>query len=369
MGFDRLFKWLIIKCNDTLIDATMKKANFSAVLDIAGFEMFEYNGYEQISINFVNEKLQQFFNHTMFVAEQEEYVAEGLDWPMVDFGMDAAACINMFEKPMGIWAILEEETLFPKSTDKSFEDKLKAQHLGKSAPFAKPSKDAPDKCAHFAIIHYAGTVSYNVTAWLEKNKDPVNDTVVDLLKTSSNELLVFLWREHPGQPEKEPEDEIDPKTGKKKKKKAVAKTVSSVYLVQLNSLMETLNATEPHFIRCIVPNNHKKPLMVEPPLIMHQLTCNGVLEGIRICMRGFPNRILYPEFKQRYWILAKQELFSSDDNKTGVYALMDKIAFDRDRYRLGHTKVFFKAGALAGLEEARDDIVNKLIRWLQGNAF
>merc|ERR1712020_750825 len=92
--FDRLFKWLIIKCNDTLIDATMKKANFSAVLDIAGFEMFEYNGYEQISINFVNEKLQQFFNHTMFVAEQEEYVAEGLDWPMVDFGMDAAACIN-----------------------------------------------------------------------------------------------------------------------------------------------------------------------------------------------------------------------------------------------------------------------------------
>merc|ERR1712223_1800863 len=152
-------------------------------------------------------------------------------------------------------------------------------------------------------------------------------------------------------------------------KKGASKTVSGVYLVQLNSLMETLNATEPHFIRCIVPNNHKKPLMVEPPLIMHQLTCNGVLEGIRICMRGFPNRILYPEFKQRYWILAKQELFSSDDNKTGVYALMDKIAFDRDRYRLGHTKVFFKAGALAGLEEARDDIVNKLIRWLQGNAY
>merc|ERR1712020_435702 len=212
--FDRLFKWLIIKCNDTLIDATMKKANFSAVLDIAGFEMFEYNGYEQISINFVNEKLQQFFNHTMFVAEQEEYVAEGLDWPMVDFGMDAAACINMFEKPMGIWAILEEETLFPKSTDKSFEDKLKAQHLGKSPPFAKPAKDAPDKHAHFAIIHYAGTVSYNVTAWLEKNKDPLNDTVVDVLKRASNELLVFLWREHPGQPLEEPED-VDAK-GKKK---------------------------------------------------------------------------------------------------------------------------------------------------------
>merc|ERR1711936_628845 len=136
--FDRLFKWLIIMCNDTLIDKTMKKANFVAVLDIAGFEIFEYNGFEQISINFVNEKLQQFFNHHMFVVEQEEYVSEGIDWEMVDFGMDLAAAIIMFEKPMGIWAILEEESLFPKATDASFEEKLKQQHLGKCAPFAKP---------------------------------------------------------------------------------------------------------------------------------------------------------------------------------------------------------------------------------------
>ena len=364
--YNYLFKWLIIKCNDTLIDPTMKKVNFCAVLDIAGFEIFEYNGYEQISINFVNEKLQQFFNHHMFVVEQEEYISEGIEWAMVDFGMDLQACIIMFEKPMGIWAILEEETLFPKATDKSFEDKLKAQHLGKSPPFAKPDKDAPDKCAHFSIIHYAGRVSYNVTAWLEKNKDPVNDTVVDLLKTSSNQLLVFLWREHPGQPEEEAKDEIDPKTGKKKKKKAVSKTVTSIYLQQLTALMDTLHATEPHFIRCLVPNNHKQPGMVEPPLIMHQLTCNGVLEGIRICMRGFPNRIFYPDFKQRYYILGKQEIYGSDDNKTAVYAMMDKIGFDREKYRLGHTKVFFKAGALAGLEEMRDELVLKYIRWLQG---
>jgi len=125
--YNRLFMWLIVKCNATLLDPTVKKANFVAVLDIAGFEIFEYNGFEQISINFVNEKLQQFFNHHMFVVEQEEYLAEGIEWAMVDFGMDLAACIIMFEKPMGIWAILEEESLFPKATDKSFEDKLKAQ--------------------------------------------------------------------------------------------------------------------------------------------------------------------------------------------------------------------------------------------------
>ena len=361
--FDRLFKWLIIKCNDTLIDKSMKKANFCAVLDIAGFEIFEYNGYEQISINFVNEKLQQFFNHHMFVVEQEEYVAEGIDWAMVDFGMDLAACIIMFEKPMGIWAILEEETLFPKSTDKSFEDKLKSGHLGKSPPFAKPQSKT-DKNAHFAIIHYAGIVSYNVTGWLEKNKDPVNDSVVDVLKRASNNLLVYLWRDHPGQSAPPEED-----SKKKKKKAGGSKTVTSVYLQQLGELMNTLHKTEPHFIRCLVPNTHKQPGMMETPLIMHQLTCNGVLEGIRICMRGFPNRMLYPDFKNRYAVLGAAEINSSEDNKTAAYALLDKIEFSRDKYRLGHTKVFFRAGAMAALEENRDFLVLKLVRYFQGECY
>merc|ERR1712088_30440 len=361
-SFDRLFKWLIIKCNDTLIDATMKKNNFCAVLDIAGFEIFEYNGFEQISINFVNEKLQQFFNHTMFVVEQEEYVAEGVEWAPVDFGMDAAACITMFEKPMGIWAILQEETLFPKATDKSFADKLQAG-LGKLPNFVKPqSKTDPN--AHFACSHYAGTVSYNVTSWLEKNADPVNDTVVDVLKQGSNALMVYLWREHPGQSNPPEEDKT-----KKKKKGGGGKTVSSVYLVQLGELMGILHSTEPHFIRCIVPNTHKQPLMVETVLIMQQLTCNGVLEGIRVCMLGFPNRMLYPDYKARYAILGAKEIASSSDNKVSVRALMEKIAFPAEKYQLGHTKVFFRAGALAYLEELRDGIVLKLVRWMQGQCY
>merc|ERR1719208_776774 len=177
--------------------------------------------------------------------------------------------------------------------------------------------------------------------------------------------MVHLWREHPGQ--SAPPEEAGDK--KKKKKGGGAKTVSSVYLVQLGELMTTLHSTEPHFIRCIVPNTHKQPLVVETELIMHQLTCNGVLEGIRICMRGFPNRMLYPDFKARYAILGAAEIASSSDNKTCTYALMDKIEFGRERYRLGHTLVFFRAGALAGLEEARDDIVIKLVRFLQGEVY
>merc|ERR1712098_197634 len=325
--------------------------------------IFEYNGFEQISINFVNEKLQQFFNHHMFVVEQEEYVSEGIDWVMVDFGMDLQAAFVMFEKPMGLWAILEEESLFPKATDKSFEEKLKAS-LGKLPIFLKPQSKT-DKNAHFAISHYAGIVSYNVTGWLEKNKDPVNDTVVELFKSTSKcQLLVHLWRDHPGQPTTAPKDE-----GKKKKKGGGGKTVSSVYLVSLGELMTTLYNCEPHFVRCLVPNNHKKPGDVEPPLIMHQLTWDGGLEGIRICMRGFPNRMMYPDYKMRYACLGQAEIASSIDNKAAVYALMDKINFDRERYRLGHTLVFFRAGALAGLEEARDQLVIKWIRFMQGEVF
>merc|ERR1711878_160027 len=177
-------------------------------------------------------------------------------------------------------------------------------------------------------------------------------------------LLGHLWLDHPGQPTEVKKDE-----GKKKKKGGGGKTVSSVYLVSLGELMTTLHSCEPHFVRCLVPNTHKKPGEVEPPLIMHQLTCNGVLEGIRICMRGFPNRMLYPDYKMRYACLGQAEIASSSDNKTATYALMDKIAFDRERYRLGHTLVFFRAGALAKLEEARDDLVIKLVRWLQAECF
>ena len=135
--YGRLFRYLVDMCNATLIDPSMKKVNFIGVLDIAGFEIFEFNTFEQLCINFVNEKLQQFFNHHMFVLEQEEYMREGITWVSVDFGMDLAACIDLFEKPMGVLPILEEETIYPKASDQTFEAKLKAQHLGKHNNFVK----------------------------------------------------------------------------------------------------------------------------------------------------------------------------------------------------------------------------------------
>merc|ERR1711909_51409 len=360
--FDRMFSFLVKICNETLCTG-LKCASFIGVLDIAGFEIFDYNGFEQICINFCNEKLQQFFNHHMFVLEQEEYKKEEIQWTFIDFGMDLAACIELFEKPMGLLSILEEESMFPKATDKSFAEKLTANCLGKSVAFIKPKGEA-----HFGCCHYAGVVNYNITGWLEKNKDPLNDTVVDQLKRGSNELLVKLFASHPGQGAP-PEEKGGAKGKGGKKKSGGFKTVSSGYREQLNNLMATLNATDPHFIRCIVPNETKSPGVVYAALIMHQLTCNGVLEGIRICQLGLPTRMLYADFKQRYKILGAQ-FFAQMDDQAAVKATFDDVGLDAEKYRVGSTKVFCRAGVLGEVEEIRDDVIGAMVckvqNWVRG---
>ncbi|XP_035775745.1 myosin heavy chain, muscle-like isoform X22 [Anopheles albimanus] len=358
--FDRVFKWLVKKCNETL-DTKQKRAQFIGVLDIAGFEIFDYNGFEQLCINFTNEKLQQFFNHHMFVLEQEEYKKEGINWAFIDFGMDLLACIDLIEKPMGILSILEEESMFPKATDQTFAEKLMTNHLGKSAPFQKPRPPKPGcQAGHFAIGHYAGVVSYNITGWLEKNKDPLNDTVVDQFKKGTNALVVEIFADHPGQ-------SADPAASKggRGKKGAGFATVSSSYKEQLNNLMTTLKSTQPHFVRCIIPNEMKTAGVVDAHLVMHQLTCNGVLEGIRICRKGFPNRMMYPDFKLRYLILAPAAMQAESEGKKAAEKCFEAIGLDPDSYRIGHTKVFFRAGVLGQMEEFRDERLSKIMSWMQ----
>ncbi|KFQ68632.1 Myosin heavy chain, skeletal muscle, adult, partial [Phaethon lepturus] len=190
--YERMFLWMVVRINQQL-DTKQPRQYFIGVLDIAGFEIFDFNSFEQLCINFTNEKLQQFFNHHMFVLEQEEYKKEGIEWTFIDFGMDLAACIELIEKPMGIFSILEEECMFPKATDTSFKNKLYDQHLGKSSNFQKPKPTKGKVEAHFSLIHYAGIVDYNITGWLEKNKDPLNETVIGLYQKSSLKTLVLLF--------------------------------------------------------------------------------------------------------------------------------------------------------------------------------
>ncbi|XP_069056507.1 myosin-1B-like [Pleurodeles waltl] len=353
--YEKMFLWMVVRINQQL-DTKQPRQHFIGVLDIAGFEIFDFNTLEQLCINFTNEKLQQFFNHHMFVLEQEEYKKEGIEWEFIDFGMDLAACIELIEKPMGIFSILEEECMFPKATDTSFKNKLYDQHLGKCNNFQKPKPTKGKAEAHFALVHYAGTVDYNITGWLEKNKDPLNDSVIQLYQKASVKLLSLLYTSYGAEAET---------SGKKagKKKGGSFQTVSALFRENLNKLMSNLRSTHPHFVRCLIPNETKTPGAMDHHLVIHQLRCNGVLEGIRICRKGFPSRILYADFKQRYKILNASAIPEGQfiDSKKASEKLLGSIDIDHTQYKFGHTKVFFKAGILGVLEEMRDDRLAQLI--------
>ncbi|XP_048222644.1 myosin-1 isoform X1 [Perognathus longimembris pacificus] len=357
--YEKMFLWMVTRINQQL-DTKQPRQYFIGVLDIAGFEIFDFNSLEQLCINFTNEKLQQFFNHHMFVLEQEEYKKEGIEWEFIDFGMDLAACIELIEKPMGIFSILEEECMFPKATDTSFKNKLYEQHLGKSNNFQKPKPAKGKAEAHFSLVHYAGTVDYNIAGWLDKNKDPLNETVVGLYQKSSMKTLAFLFSGAAAAAEAEAGG-----GGKKgaKKKGSSFQTVSALFRENLNKLMTNLRSTHPHFVRCIIPNETKTPGAMEHELVLHQLRCNGVLEGIRICRKGFPSRIIYADFKQRYKVLNASAIPEGQfiDSKKASEKLLGSIDIDHTQYKFGHTKVFFKAGLLGLLEEMRDDKLAQLI--------
>uniref|UniRef100_A0A8B9TVV2 Myosin heavy chain, skeletal muscle, adult n=1 Tax=Anas platyrhynchos TaxID=8839 RepID=A0A8B9TVV2_ANAPL len=360
--YEKMFLWMVIRINQQL-DTKQPRQYFIGVLDIAGFEIFDFNSFEQLCINFTNEKLQQFFNHHMFVLEQEEYKKEGIEWEFIDFGMDLAACIELIEKPMGIFSILEEECMFPKATDTSFKNKLYDQHLGKSSNFQKPKPAKGKAEAHFSLVHYAGTVDYNITGWLEKNKDPLNETVIGLYQKSSVKTLALLFAAYGG------EAEAGGGGGKKggKKKGSSFQTVSALFRENLNKLMTNLRSTHPHFVRCIIPNETKTPGAMEHELVLHQLRCNGVLEGIRICRKGFPSRVLYADFKQRYRVLNASAIPEGQfmDSKKASEKLLGSIDVDHTQYRFGHTKVFFKAGLIGLLEEMRDEKLAEIMTMTQ----
>ncbi|XP_066559058.1 myosin-4 [Amia ocellicauda] len=354
--YEKMFLWMVVRINQ-MLDTKQSRQFFIGVLDIAGFEIFDYNSLEQLCINFTNEKLQQFFNHHMFVLEQEEYKKEGIEWEFIDFGMDLAACIELIEKPMGIFSILEEECMFPKASDTTFKNKLYDQHLGKSNNFQKPKPAKGKAEAHFSLVHYAGTVDYNVTGWLDKNKDPLNDTVVGLYQKAALKLLCLLYSTYSST-----EGDSGSKKGGKKKGSSF-QTVSALFRENLGKLMTNLRSTHPHFVRCIIPNETKTPGAMENHLVIHQLRCNGVLEGIRICRKGFPSRILYGDFKQRYKVLNASAIPDGQfiDSKKASEKLLGSIDVDHTQYKFGHTKVFFKAGLLGTLEEMRDDKLAALI--------
>ncbi|OWA52979.1 Myosin heavy chain, non-muscle [Hypsibius exemplaris] len=360
--YERMFRWLVARINKSLDRTKRQGASFIGILDIAGFEIFEVNSFEQLCINYTNEKLQQLFNHTMFVLEQEEYQRENIKWSFIDFGLDLQPTIDLLERPMGIFSLLDDECWFPKATDKSFVEKLS------SAPFTRDHSKftKPDfrSAAHFTVSHYAGNVDYSADQWLMKNMDPLNENVVQLLRASQDPLVAQIWKEGEivgmgdvaGM-----ESQFGAKT-----RKGMFRTVGATYKEQLAKLMVTLRNTTPNFVRCILPNLEKKPGKIDSLLVLDQLRCNGVLEGIRICRQGFPNRVPFQEFRQRYELLTPSVIEKGFmDGKEAVRRMIEALELNENLFRLGQSKIFFRAGVLAHLEEERDTKLSDLITHIQ----
>ncbi|MGH0118756.1 UNVERIFIED_CONTAM: hypothetical protein FKN15_062218 [Acipenser sinensis] len=361
--YDRLFKWILARVNKALDKTKRQGASFLGILDIAGFEIFEVNSFEQLCINFTNEKLQQLFNHTMFVLEQEEYQREGIEWNFIDFGLDLQPCIELIERPNnppGILALLDEECWFPKATDTSFVEKLCSEQAN-HPKFQKP-KQLKDK-TEFSVFHYAGRVDYNASEWLTKNMDPLNDNVTALLNNSSSQYVADLWKDVDrivGLDQlTKMSDSSAPSASKTKK--GMFRTVGQLYKESLTKLMTTLRNTNPNFVRCIIPNHEKRSGKLDANLVLEQLRCNGVLEGIRICRQGFPNRVLFQEFRQSYLPLG-ESIDVLDDLE------IKALELDPNLYRIGQSKIFFRTGVLAHLEEERDLKVTVVIIAFQAQA-
>ncbi|KAJ2103869.1 class II myosin, partial [Coemansia sp. RSA 922] len=371
--YERMFGALVSRINSAM-SRPDGKSTFIGVLDIAGFEILETNSFEQLCINYTNERLQQFFNRTMFVLEQEEYKREGIEWNFIDFGMDLQPTIELIDrtKPIGIMSCLDEECVMPKATDKTFTEKLHGLWAGKSDKY-----DVPRFALGFIVKHYASQVEYSTEGWLEKNKDPLNENVTRLLGNSSEGFVAQLYADYADSDSGTSEGGQSNSGGGGGRSRVVTtlkrgafRTVGQRHKDQLNMLMAQLHSTQPHFVRCILPNSEKRAGKIDTPLVLDQLRCNGVLEGIRITRQGFPNRVAFPEFRQRYEILAPntipRQVFV--DSKQAASLLLDALKMDKAKYRLGHTKVFFRAGVLAELEEIRDVELSKIITQFQAVA-
>lgn len=354
--YERMFKWLVNRINRSLDRTKRQGASFIGILDMAGFEIFELNSFEQLCINYTNEKLQQLFNHTMFILEQEEYQREGIEWKFIDFGLDLQPTIDLIDKPGGIMALLDEECWFPKATDKSFVEKLLSAH----SMHPKFMKTDFRGVADYAIIHYAGKVDYSATKWLMKNMDPLNENIVSLLQTSQDPFVINIWKD--AEIVGMAQQALTDTTFGARTRKGMFRTVSHLYKEQLAKLMDTLRNTNPNFVRCIIPNHEKRAGKIDAALVLDQLRCNGVLEGIRICRQGFPNRIPFQEFRQRYELLTPNVIPKGFmDGKKACEKMIQALELDQNLFRVGQSKIFFRAGVLAHLEEERDYKITDLI--------
>ncbi|XP_044976866.1 myosin-17-like isoform X4 [Hordeum vulgare subsp. vulgare] len=339
--YSRLFDWLVNRINAS-IGQDPNSDKLIGVLDIYGFESFKTNSFEQLCINFTNEKLQQHFNQNVFKMEQEEYTREQINWSYIEF-VDNQDVLDLIEKkPGGIIALLDEACMFPKSTHETLSQKL-YEKFKTHKRFAKPKLSR----TAFTIQHYAGDVIYQSDHFLDKNKDYVVAEHQELLNASRCSFVSVLF----------------PPAPEENTKSSKSSSIATRFKMQLHELMETLSSTEPHYIRCVKPNSVLKPAIFENTNVLQQLRCSGVLEAIRISCAGYPTRKLFHDFLHRFRILAPEILKEKNDEKTICQKVLDKIGLEG--YQIGRTKVFLRAGQMAELDARRTEMRNTAARGVQ----
>jgi myosin-5 len=311
------------------------------VLDIYGFESFKINSFEQLCINLTNEKLQQHFNQHVFKMEQEEYTREEINWSYVEF-VDNQDVLDLIEKkPGGIIALLDEACMFPKSTHETFAQKMYQTYKGHKR-FSKP------KLAQtaFTVNHYAGDVTYSAEQFLDKNKDYVVAEHQALLDASKCSFVANLF----------------PPLPEDASKQSKFSSIGTRFKQQLQALMETLNTTEPHYIRCVKPNAVLKPGIFENDNVLNQLRCGGVLEAIRISCAGYPTKRAFDEFLDRFVMLAT-DVPEGSDEKSACASICNKMGLKG--YQIGKTKIFLRAGQMAELDARRTEVLAGATKLIQ----
>uniref|UniRef100_A0A453BB23 Myosin-2 n=1 Tax=Aegilops tauschii subsp. strangulata TaxID=200361 RepID=A0A453BB23_AEGTS len=346
--YAHLFDWIVEQINHSLGTGRQRTRRSISILDIYGFESFNKNGFEQFCINYANERLQQHFNRHLFKLEQEEYLDDGIDWVSVEF-VDNTDCLSLFEKkPLGLLSLLDEESTFPKATDLSFANKLK-QHLSGNPGF-KGEQDGA-----FKICHYAGEVSYDTTGFLEKNRDPLHTESIQLLFSCKSDL---------------PKDFASVMIAYSQNKSSLSchllvdsqkQSVVNKFKAQLFKLMQQLENTSPHFIRCIQPNNKQRPRQFEHDLVLHQLKCCGVFEVVRISRAGYPTRMTHQQFAERYGFLLSHSVASQNPLSISV-AVLQQFSIPPEMYQVGYTKLFLRTGQVAALENAKNRMLHGALR-------
>ncbi|KAK0561123.1 Myosin type-2 heavy chain 1, partial [Tilletia horrida] len=373
--YSNLFDWLVDQMNKSLaLGSTDTRTSMIGVLDIYGFEHFKVNSYEQFCINYANERLQHEFNRHVFKLEQDEYMEEQISWTFIDFS-DNQPTIDMIEGKLGILSLLDEESRLPSGSDQSFLQKLYTQ-LDKRAEFKNAYKRPRFGQSAFTVCHYALDVTYEADGFLEKNRDSVPDEHLALLNNTTNSFLKEVIDTSHALSQAAKDEQVNGGAPGAARKLgggggSIKKpTLGSQFKASLISLMDTIDNTNVHYIRCIKPNSQSLPWQVEPQNMLGQLRACGVLETIRISCAGYPSRWTFADFAERYYMLVNSrnwDMSSMEKVRALAEFILKSIITEKDKYQIGLTKIFFRAGMLALFEQRRTDRLNTLTTLMQKN--